>query len=493
MDGFLANRRCDYAGRGVFPAWKAGALPLSNTRIIKGEMHLLPEGVVAVVVAFRLPCCPFCGIVYGMSLELRQHSTWWYGRFHVDGKARMISLGVKAMGFRPRTLRQTGSPAFEESRRDAWARHEEIRKELESNRTAESYLERLYELKGKGSAVRVPVSGLGDRWKRGPRRRRAGKRYLAESGKVLDAFGEWLEGKAEWLHEVTPRLCEQYMAKQRGRGISPRRYNAILIFLRAAFQVLRRMPGGPPANPFADIETMEDVPIHRVPYSPEEIRKILEAARDDAVRGLIVTAMCTAMRRGDCARLRWADVNMAEGWIRVRTSKTGETAEIPIFQMLRDELGQRARDGGEYVWPEWKRADEQNHTTLSKRLRSVLVRAGMGEQKTVERKDGLKRASVRDWHSFRTTWITLALSAGVPLPLVQRVTGHRTVDVVMRHYFRPGREAMREAIERAMPKMLTGEMKAPAERAVDRLEKMTEKNWKRIRREVIRILRGAGA
>ena len=42
-------------------------------------------------------------------------------------------------------------------------------------------------------------------------------------------------------------------------------------------------------------------------------------------------------------------------------------------------------------------------------------------------------------HSFRVTWITLALAAGVPLELVQRVTGHRTVEVVMKHYFRQGR------------------------------------------------------
>ena len=42
----------------------------------------------------------------------------------------------------------------------------------------------------------------------------------------------------------------------------------------------------------------------------------------------------------------------------------------------------------------------------------------------------------------------------MPLELVQRVTGHRTVEVVMKHYFRPGREDFRQAILRAMPKIL---------------------------------------
>jgi hypothetical protein len=65
----------------------------------------------------------------------------------------------------------------------------------------------------------------------------------------------------------------------------------------------------------------------------------------------------------------------------------------------------------------------------------------------VERANGLRRASVRDFHSLRVTWVTLALTAGVPLELVQRVTGHKTTDVVLKHYFRPGQEDFRQALE----------------------------------------------
>lgn len=63
---------------------------------------------------------------------------------------------------------------------------------------------------------------------------------------------------------------------------------------------------------------------------------------------------------------------------------------------------------------------------------------------------------MRDFHSFRVTWITLALTAGVPLELVQRVTGHKTVDVVLKHYFRPGREDFKQRILAAMPRLLAG-------------------------------------
>ena len=43
----------------------------------------------------------------------------------------------------------------------------------------------------------------------------------------------------------------------------------------------------------------------------------------------------------------------------------------------------------------------------------------------------------------------------MPLELVQKVTGHKTTDIVLKHYFQPGREDFRQALHLAMPKLLT--------------------------------------
>lgn len=72
------------------------------------------------------------------------------------------------------------------------------------------------------------------------------------------------------------------------------------------------------------------------------------------------------------------------------------------------------------------------------------------------RKRGQRAASVRDWHALRTTFVTLALSAGVPVELVKRVTGHQTTAIVMEYYFRPDREQFRAALTGALPEVLTG-------------------------------------
>ena len=105
-----------------------------------------------------------------------------------------------------------------------------------------------------------------------------------------------------------------------------------------------------------------------------------------------------------------------------------------------------------------------------------------------EHKGGLRRASVRDFHSFRVTWVTLALSAGVPLELVQKVTGHKTTDIVLKHYFQPGREDFRKALQSAMPKLLTNGQKSPKDEMKEVLAKLTAKNWKKSKARLLKLL-----
>jgi hypothetical protein len=107
----------------------------------------------------------------------------------------------------------------------------------------------------------------------------------------------------------------------------------------------------------------------------------------------------------------------------------------------------------------------------------------------VKRAGGTRRASVRDFHSFRVTWVTLALTAGVPLELVQKVTGHKTTDIVLKHYFQPGREAFRQALQTAMPKLLTNGQKSPKEEMREIVEGMTAKTWKRDRKRLLELMK----
>jgi integrase len=123
--------------------------------------------------------------------------------------------------------------------------------------------------------------------------------------------------------------------------------------------------------------------------------------------------------------------------------------------------------------------------TIARGKRRALKTDGL----QAEQENGKRRASVRDFHSFRVTWITLALAAGVPLELVQRVTGHRTVAVVMKHYFKPGREDFRQVLLKAMPKMLAdGEQPSVKDETRQIVEGMTVRTWRQERAKSLGLI-----
>jgi integrase len=272
---------------------------------------------------------------------------------------------------------------------------------------------------------------------------------------------------------VKPETAKAFMTSEQTRGVSPKTWNDTLKLLRATFKHLHpHLNDG--SNPFHGLVTKATETINREPFTVEELKAILDAsANDDFTRPLIVAGMCTAMRRGDCCQLKWKDVDLKEGFITVRTAKTGETVDIPIFPMIRDELTKARRTSGKskFCFPAAAEMYANNPDGITWRVKQIIARAlegivatdaeGTAKRLHAVRSNGKRNASVRDFHSFRVTWITLALAAGVPLELVQRVTGHRTVEVVMKHYFRPGREDFRQAIMRAMPKMLADDAPAP--------------------------------
>ncbi len=106
------------------------------------------------------------------------------------------------------------------------------------------------------------------------------------------------------------------------------------------------------------------------------------------------------------------------------------------------------------------------------------------------REKGMRAASVRDFHSFRTTFVTLALTNGMPIDTVKMLTGHKTTEIVTKHYFRPERESIRQAMQATMPGLLAagGAGGSPTIRARDLLESMTAENWEAVRDEVLEVL-----
>ena len=526
----------------------------------------------------------------------------WFGRFEINGKRFCYNLGIKIAGQVPASgsLKDEGDGAFERSRAAAQAKLDSIVAEARSRSSAAGLVEKIYEIRT-GEAIRsVKLKDLAEEWDKIPRHRKPKEKYAGECRAGLERFVGFVRRefpKVEELAEVTRTVARAFLDAESQRGVTGRTWNGTLHLLRSTCSCL--MPAGA-INPFSDTPTKDTETVFRKPFSPEELKAILDAAKeDDFIRPIIVTGMCTAMRRGDCCLLKWKDVDLTRRFITVKTAKTGQTVTIPIFPLLYEELLNIARErkdgeirnpkseirkekdtssglrppsprGGEgaalsakapypadaLVFPDQAAMYLENPDGITWRVKKVLAVAlgGIGkvesgkqkaeieqvseeearrrgleyigklgnaekrermrrvfelymEGKTTkelveaagvskgstshylneiemgigcrivrgrpaggslaavlrndsdllraERDGGQRRASVRDFHSFRVTWVTLALTAGVPLELVQKVTGHKTTDIVLKHYFQPGREDFRQTLQSAMPRLLT--------------------------------------
>jgi len=530
-----------------------------------------------------------------MPLELRRQRNGrlrksWYARYEVNGQRRTCNLNVRVAGTPPPSfsLRDEGDKAFERSRATAQARLDQLVEEAHNKQGSARLVEKLYEIKTGERIQGVSLKKLVEEWVRLPRRRKPSPRYLQHGKATLkrfEAFVKTQNSHATEIIHVTRPMVRLFMEAESARGISPKTWNDVLKLLKGTFRKL--LPVGA-INPWEGIPTREAQTIFRTPYTPDELKRIMAVAQDDDfIRPILVTAMCTAMRRGDCCLLKWSDVDLEEGFLTVKTGKTGARVDIPIFPMLREELLQRGQttdgqSGERFVFPKQARMYQQNPDGITNRVKKILAQA-LAEPEVVtlsevspselrrrglahldqcpntakrermrkvfeayldgktsreagikagvsqgcasnhlneieeaigcrlvrgrtsdrfptarlrrqpgllrqERKEGKRDASIRDFHSFRVTWVTLALTAGMPLELVRKVTGHQTAEVVLQHYFHPNRESLRQAIRTAMPRLLTDAPRSPRDEMRKILEEMTPKTWERDRKQLLEML-----
>ena len=275
-----------------------------------------------------------------MALELRRgRSKWWYGKVTVNGRKFVKNLGVEVRGTVPPKLIETGDVVFERSRAKAQAALERLQLDLKKRSTAEELVQTIHEIRTGTRVSSILLDDMTARWNELPRRRPLSASYIGQAETLVSRFVKFVKESNASLREmaqVQSALCRKFLKAEEERGVTAKTYNNTLIFLRAVFHALRK-DAGLAENPFEDIPTSDGETVFRKPFSADELTLLEEKAKEDSfIYPLIVTGMCTAMRRGDCCMLLRESVDLEGGFISVKTSKTGETVQIPIFPLLRN-------------------------------------------------------------------------------------------------------------------------------------------------------------
>ena len=246
------------------------------------------------------------------------------------------------------------------------------------------------------------------------------------------------------LGELTAQDVQRFLNDCTCRGLSPRSVQYIRAILRAALgQALRwgyvernvAALASPPRQKRKQIETL----------TADEAGHLMEATQEDRLGTLFATALYTGMRQGELLGLRWPDVDLDAGIVRVRQAvqKIDGTWEFvepksangrrtlplcqPAIDVLRHQKEQvRAmRQHADMAWQEWglvfpsALGTPLDSSNVTHHLQRQLDRAG------------LPRVT---FHALRHTCGSLLHQEGVPARTIMEILGHSQMTLTLGTY-----------------------------------------------------------
>ena len=141
------------------------------------------------------------------------------------------------------------------------------------------------------------------------------------------------------------------------------------------------------------------------------------------------------MRKMEILSIRLEHIDLKRKIIYIPVAKAG-AREQPITTHLAEFLGEHLKQiKPDQIWLFPSDSSESGHmVSIEKPFRRVVLEAGLDPKEVLR-------------HTLRHTAITHLVQAGVDLPTVQRISGHKTMQMVVRYSHQNG-EHIQEAMEK---------------------------------------------
>lgn len=257
------------------------------------------------------------------------------------------------------------------------------------------------------------------------------------------------------LERVEPLHVQSLLNHKLKEGMSPKSVRYIRGTLRTALNQAVRW--GLVARNAAALVDGPRVPNFEIqPFTTDEARKFLAAAKGDRLEALYSVALTMGLRQGEALGLRWEDVDLEMGYVRVarqlqrldgafqlvepKTARSRRTIVMPptVAKVLSDHHARQnvERDAAGKEWHEWglvfTRSDGYplDGTVVTHRFHNFLERAGLPQ---------------RRFHDLRHSCATLLLVQGVSPRVVMEILGHSHIALTMNTYTHVVPELRRDA------------------------------------------------
>ena len=260
------------------------------------------------------------------------------------------------------------------------------------------------------------------------------------------------------LEKLTPLQVQQMVSTEIRQGLKPKTIRYIRGTLRSAlnhavkWDLVAR-------NVAALVETPRVEQFEINPLTPDEARSFLASVKGDRHEALYSVALAMGLRQGEALGLRWQDIDLKMGYLRVnkqlqrfdgefelvepKTRRSKRSLAMP--KSIADQLvAHRLRQLKEKADADGRWHDSDlvfttstgrplDGTVVTHQFHRLLTRAGLAQ---------------RRFHDLRHSCATLLLVQGVSPRVVMDVLGHSQIGLTMNTYGHVIPEMRKEAAER---------------------------------------------
>jgi integrase len=227
------------------------------------------------------------------------------------------------------------------------------------------------------------------------------------------------------LSELSNFEFEKYKKHRKDQGAKPATINRELAVI--SHMLNKAVEWGWISHLPGKVKLLKEDNARIVYLTAEECSRLLQAAKNDANKQIymfILIGLETAMRRSEMLSIRIRDINIPERSIYIPKAKAGARVQ-PITdrlaRFLTKHLQSVPRDQ-EWLFPSIGAVKTKTgHTTaIEEPFKRVVKAAGLNTSEVVI-------------HTLRHTATTHLVQAGIDLPTVQAITGHKTPAMVHRY------------------------------------------------------------
>ena len=257
---------------------------------------------------------------------------------------------------------------------------------------------------------------------------------------------------------LTNGRVDRLESRHQAKGLSPKTVRNIHQIISSAMSLAKEQklivanPAEGCALPRLEHREMKTLPV-------EQLQSFLREAKESGVFEFYYLELATGLRRGELLGLKWEDVDLERGDLRVRRQIArinGEVVEAPLktknayrtLPLAEDTVSilleqKKKVDGSPWVFPSPTGGPISPDSVLHM-LHRVLKRAGLPKVR---------------FHDLRHTFATLALQSGVDVKTVSGMLGHFSAGFTLDTYAHVTTASQRQAA-RTMGSVLSGSLRS---------------------------------